>query len=58
MLALLAPSWRSHVLSAYVERVAWRQLRIGKNWRGLLGEDSLSVKEEGYGSQNVHRRVF
>ena len=36
----------AHVLSGYVERVTRRQLWIGKNRRGLLGEDSLSEKQE------------
>jgi hypothetical protein len=43
---LLRVAGNTHVLSAYVKRVTWRQLRIGKNWRGLLGEDRLREKQE------------
>jgi hypothetical protein len=38
--------WVNDILSGYVERVTWRQLRIGENRRGLLGEDGLSEKQE------------
>ena len=39
----------AHVLSGYVECVTRRQLRVGKDRRGLLAEDGLSEKQEGEG---------
>ena len=35
---LLGVARNAHVLSSYLECVTERQLRIRKNWRGLLGE--------------------
>jgi hypothetical protein len=46
---LLGVARNAHVLSGYVERATMRQFRIGKNWRGLLGEDDLSEKQAGEG---------
>ena len=43
---LLRVARNAHVLSGYFKRVTRRQLRIGKNWCGLLGEDGLSEKQE------------
>src|SRR5262245_23950931 len=56
---LLGVARDTHVLSGYVECIPWRQLRIRKNWPGLLGKDDLSEKEQkSEGSQNVHRQVL
>jgi hypothetical protein len=55
---LLGVAGDAHVLSGYFKRVTGRQLRVGKNWCRLLGEDGLSEKEEGEGTWNVHPRVF
>jgi hypothetical protein len=38
---LLRVARNAHVLSCNVECVAGSQFRVGKNWRGLLGEDDL-----------------
>jgi len=47
---LLRVAGNAYVLSGYLERVTGRQLGIGKNWRGLPGEDGLCEKEEGEGT--------
>ena len=44
---LLCIARNAYVLSGHVECVTRRQLRIGKNRRGLLGEEGLSEKEKG-----------
>jgi hypothetical protein len=47
---LLCVPRNAHVLSGYLERVTRRELRIGENRRGLLGQDGLSKKEKGEGT--------
>jgi hypothetical protein len=49
-LHLLCVPRNAHVLSGYLERVTRRELRIGENRRGLLGQDGLSKKEKGEGT--------
>ena len=44
---LLRVAGNADVLSGHVECVTRCQLRIGKNRRGLLGEEGLSEKEKG-----------
>ena len=44
---LLCVARNADVLSGYVECVTWGELRIRKNWHGLLGEDALREKQEG-----------
>ena len=43
---LLCVARNAHILGGYVERVTRRKLWIGQNWRGLLGEDGLSEKQQ------------
>ena len=42
---LLCVAGNAHVLGGYVERITRRGLRIGKNWRGLLGAEGLNEKQ-------------
>ena len=59
--AVFAVNWRSfppvdralfwrirgcNILSCDIERAARGQIRIGKNWRGLLGDDDLREKQQ------------
>src|ERR1700730_10353532 len=39
-------SGRADILSCDIERAAGGQIRIGKNWRGLLGENELGEKRQ------------
>ncbi len=43
---LLRVARNAHILSGYVERVTRCELRIGKNRRGLLGEDDLGEEQQ------------
>jgi hypothetical protein len=51
-------SGSADILSCDIERAAGGQIRIGKNWRGLLSEDDPSKKQEKSECSNVHRGAF
>ena len=55
---LLRVARNTHILNGNVECVTRRELRIRKNRRELLGEDELSEKQEGEGTEKVHWRVI
>ena len=44
---LFGVSGYTEILHRNFECISRRQLGIGENWRGLLGEDDLREKEEG-----------
>src|SRR5271166_6380173 len=43
---LLRVSGRADILSCDIERAAGGQIRIGKNWCGLLGDENLGEKRQ------------
>ena len=47
----------TEILNRDLECVSRRQLRIGKNWRGFLGEDYPGEKQQESDGTNEHRRI-
>jgi hypothetical protein len=48
----------AEILNRDCERVSRRQLRIGKNWRRLLGEGDRGQKQQEGDGSNEHRESF
>src|SRR5260370_13420128 len=55
---LFGVSTNTEILNRDLECVSRRQLRIGNDWRGLLGEDDLSEKRQKGEGSNEHRASF
>jgi hypothetical protein len=54
---LFGVSTNAEILNRDLECVSRRQLRIGKNWRGFLGEDYPGEKQQESDGTNEHRRI-
>jgi hypothetical protein len=55
---LLRIARNANVLSGHIKNVTRRQLQIGNDWRGLLGEDDAGEKQQYRKDSNVHWGTF